>query len=34
VRTADVKELDPCRQVLRVSTLDGSGQVQTSWSAR
>ncbi len=33
-RVADDKTLDPCRQVLRVSLLDGSGQVATSWSAR
>jgi outer membrane protein assembly factor BamB len=33
-RVADDALLDPCRAVLRVSTLDESGNVAASWSAR
>lgn len=31
---ADTKALDECRDVLRVSTLDATGAVQSTWSAR
>ena len=33
-RVADDQSLDPCRAVLRVSTLDESGNVAATWSAR